>query len=124
MGSLQDFHSLLGKQNLGPSKVWISRTPFVPPRFVKKQGANTVERQVRSEIASRFKKDAKVEFLTRNEITSAHLHRFVRIRRAAGKMPPQDCFYGLRLTFETEVHGPLALGYASHFGLGLFVPME
>jgi len=122
MGCLQDFHSLLGKQILGLSRVWISRTPFVPPRFVKKQGANTVEGQVRSELASRGKNDAKVEFLTRDETTEGHLHRFVRVRRAAGKKSPQDRFYGLRLTFETEVHGPLTLGYGSHFGLGLFVP--
>ena len=121
MGSLQDFQPLLGEKTLGPSRVWISRTPFVPPRFVKQRGANTVEGQMLSELASRGLK-AKVELLTRDEITGAHLHRFVRIRRAAGKRPPQDCFFGLRLTFENEVSGPLTLGYASHFGLGLFIP--
>ena len=31
--------------------------------------------------------------------------------------------YGFRLTFPKPVHGPLAFGYASHFGLGLFVPV-
>jgi len=122
MGSLKDFQRLLGQQTLGPSRIWTSRTPFVPPRFVKKRGTNTVEGQVVSELASRGLK-AKVELLTRDEITKAHLHRFVRLRRAAGKLPPQDCFYGLKLTFEDEFRGPLALGYASHFGLGLFVPV-
>ena len=121
MGSLKDFQPILGQQIFGPSRVWVSRTPFVPPRFVKKSGANTVEGQVLSELASRGLK-AKVELLTRDEITGAHLHRFVRIRRAADKRPPQDCFFGLRLTFENEVSGPLTLGYASHFGLGLFIP--
>lgn len=122
MGGLKDFQSLLGQQTLGPSRVWISGTPFVPPRFVKKQGSNSVEGQVLSELASRGSK-AKVELLSRDEITKAHLHRFVRLRRAAGKLPPRDCFYGLKLTFEDEFHGPLALGYASHFGLGLFSPV-
>lgn len=28
------------------------------------------------------------------------------------------------LEFDQEVHGPLALGYGSHFGLGLFVPAD
>ncbi|MSR64876.1 MAG: type I-U CRISPR-associated protein Cas5/Cas6, partial [Verrucomicrobiae bacterium] len=32
--------------------------------------------------------------------------------------------YGFRLTFPKPVRGPLAFGYASHFGLGLFVPVE
>jgi CRISPR-associated protein Csb2 len=121
MGSLKDFQPLLGEKTLGPSRVWTSHTPFVPPRFVKKRGANTMENQVLSELASRGLK-AKVELLTRDEIAQRHLHRFVRLRRAAEKQPPQDCFYGLKLTFEKPFHGPLALGYASHFGLGLFMP--
>ncbi len=29
-----------------------------------------------------------------------------------------------KLTFAAPVPGPLALGYGSHFGLGLFVPMK
>jgi len=29
-----------------------------------------------------------------------------------------------KLTFPTPVSGPIALGYAAHFGLGLFVPMD
>lgn len=124
MGSLKDFHPLLSKQSLGPSRVWISRTPFIPPRFVKLRGANTVEGQARSELLSRFGVDAKVEILPKDEITQRHLHRFVRLRRHQGKLPPQDCFYGLRLTFESDFQGPLALGYASHFGLGLFVPIQ
>jgi CRISPR-associated protein Csb2 len=124
MGSLSDFQPLLGQQTLRPSCVWESRTPFVPPRFVKKRGTNTVEGQVLSELASRGFPKAKVEPLNRDETTDRRLHRFVRLRRAAGKLPPQDCFYGLRITFDEEVCGPLALGYASHFGLGLFEPAD
>jgi CRISPR-associated protein Csb2 len=123
MGKLANFQHLLGDQAIGPSRVWISRTPFIPPRFVKKTGANTVEGQVLSELASRGLK-ARVELLTRDEITRAHLHRFVRLRRATDRRPPQDCFFGLRLTFDNEVSSPLTLGYASHFGLGMFMPAE
>lgn len=122
MGSLKDFGSLLSEQTLGPSRVWISRTPFVPPRFVKPRGTNSVEGQIQSELASRNLPEAKVELLTRAETTAEHLHRFVRLRRASGKLPPQDCFFGLRITFDKAERGPIALGYASHFGLGLFVP--
>jgi CRISPR-associated protein Csb2 len=121
MGDIENFSALLGKKTLGPSRVWTSLTPFVPPRFAKMRGANTVEGQVLSELASRGL-NAKVELLTRDEISERNLHRFVRLRRAVGKPPPQDCFYGLKLTFEEPLRGPLALGYASHFGLGLFGP--
>jgi hypothetical protein len=30
----------------------------------------------------------------------------------------------LTIEFEQEIQGPLALGYGSHFGLGLFVPAD
>jgi len=124
MGSLKDFQHLIGNSVVGPSPVWVSRTPFVPPRFVKKRGANSVEGQVQSELAARFGVGAKVELLTLDQITQAHLHRFVRLRRDSGKAPPQDCFYGLKIVFESEVQGPISLGYGSHFGLGLFVPAD
>jgi CRISPR-associated protein Csb2 len=122
MGSLTDFQSLLGKHVTGPSRVWTSRTPYVPPRHIKRRGMNTVQGQAQRELASRFHHEAEVELLTRDEMTVRRFHRFVRIRRDEGKQPPQDCFYGLRLTFVQAVAGPLALGYGSHFGLGLFVP--
>jgi CRISPR-associated protein Csb2 len=31
---------------------------------------------------------------------------------------------GLRIELERQVRGPIALGYGSHFGLGLFVPQH
>lgn len=31
---------------------------------------------------------------------------------------------GLTVEFDQEVQGPLALGYGSHFGLGLFIPVD
>jgi CRISPR-associated protein Csb2 len=32
-----------------------------------------------------------------------------------------DAGYALRLRFAEPIRGPLSLGYAAHFGLGLFV---
>jgi hypothetical protein len=46
-----------------------------------------------------------------------HFHRF-RSRR--GEKQPDALGTFLRLTFAEPVQGPLALGYGSHFGLGLF----
>jgi CRISPR-associated protein Csb2 len=42
--------------------------------------------------------------------------------RSSGSRPAVSEGYGFRITFSEEVAGPIALGYASHFGLGLFIP--
>ena len=47
------------------------------------------------------------------------LRHYVRARRRASP-PPVDAGHVLQLNFADPVRGPLALGYASHFGLGLF----
>ena len=46
-------------------------------------------------------------------------HRVVQVPQ-----PPQDSGLSVRLSFDNPVQGPLALGYASHFGLGLFAAEE
>ncbi len=53
---------------------------------------------------------------------SSRYRHFRRARRDAAKAPPAALALGLRLTFDQPVAGPLCLGYASHFGLGLFEP--
>ena len=35
------------------ARVWVSVTPFVPPRFLKRRGANTLVGQINAELASR-----------------------------------------------------------------------
>lgn len=120
MGGLADLAALVGSRTLGPATVWVSITPFVPPRFLKTRGANTLLGQVQAELTTRGLPPAEVEVLTREEIVRRRLHRFVRLRREPAKAPPQNCFFGLRLRFAEPVPGPVCLGYASHFGLGLF----
>jgi CRISPR-associated protein Csb2 len=106
---------------LGPpegSTAWVSATPFVPPRFLKPKGKDTLEGQVQAELASRVL-PAAAQITPDPELTKA-LRHFVR-RRAHGGVPPKvDAGYGLRLQFSEPIHGPLLLGYASHYGLGLF----
>ena len=123
MGSLNDCQSLAGPHALGPSTVWESRTPFVAPRHVKRNGTNTLINQIRSELTYRNLPEASVDILSRDETVARGMHRFVRLRRDAAKAPPQDHFVSVRLTFAEPISGPLVLGYAAHFGLGLFVPV-
>ena len=48
-------------------------------------------------------------------------YRFIRARRDRDRAPPAPRFFDLRLALARPAAGPIALGYASHLGLGLFV---
>lgn len=55
---------------------------------------------------------------------STRWRHFRRERDRQDRKPPLPAAFGLRLAFDQPVRGPIALGYASHFGLGLFVPVH
>jgi CRISPR-associated protein Csb2 len=109
---------------LGPADgvtKWISHTPFVPPRFLKKSGKNTLAGQVAAELASRELPEAvAVKTLEPCEnVLYLRQRHFIRLRRH-GPQAPIDCGFSLELHFAQPIKGPLCLGYGSHFGLGLF----
>jgi len=106
---------------LGPpegAEFWQSVTPLVLPRFLKSKGKDTLEGQVQAELASRGLPAA--EWIEVDRQLTIDLRHFVRRRVHGGVPPKQDAGYGLRLRFAKPVRGPLLLGYASHYGLGLF----
>jgi CRISPR-associated protein Csb2 len=49
---------------------------------------------------------------------------FDRFRRKRGLTQPDPLGRVLELRFAAPIRGPLALGFACHFGLGLFAPMN
>ena len=55
------------------------------------------------------------------ERSPLHFHRF---RAGAGEKQPDPTGTFLRITFPQPITGPLAIGYGSHFGLGLFQPED
>ncbi len=115
--SVERVASVGGIATVGGARVWSSMTPFVPPRYVKPRGKNSLEGQVQAELASRGLPEASsVEVL--EGLTSA-MRSFVRVRRG-GRRPPVDMGYALRIELIRPVFGPITLGYAGHFGLGLF----
>ncbi|HOE66824.1 MAG TPA: type I-U CRISPR-associated protein Csb2 [Candidatus Hydrogenedentes bacterium] len=128
-GSLDDLRRLPKRISakldglIGPksgARTWTSLTPFVPPRFVKKSGkSNDLISQVNAELSSRGLPEAAVNFIPWDSEESHRLRHCVRMRKH-GAPPPQDIGYLLQLTFAEPVHGPISLGYASHFGLGAF----
>lgn len=125
--------------HVAESKTWVSSTPFVPPRHLKSRGKDDLAGQVRAELASRGFQGAehvRVEVETLDEqrrpgwidaagvpVPSPRYRTHRRERLDPSRRPPQRAGYHLRLTFDGVVRGPIALGYASHFGLGVFEPL-
>lgn len=127
VGTLSDLRAIgagLGvavERLLGPiqgATSWISATPFVPPRHLKKRGRSSLVGQVEEELTVRGFPPAKVEVLEWTHETLP-LRHFVR-RRQRGPKPPVDAGFAIRLRFDDRVVGPICLGYGSHFGLGRF----
>jgi CRISPR-associated protein Csb2 len=158
-GVLDDFRpkGLSGIPELGSSEVWLSTTPFVPPRFLKASSKNSLRGQLEAELEGRgFPRPERIEIQLEGEsgknwapiesfwsVWKAHRGsaslngvrseepvrllsrewRLFRRERVTGQhRPPMSLGVGIRLTFREPVTGPLCLGYASHFGLGLFSP--
>ncbi|MGJ5819867.1 type I-G CRISPR-associated protein Csb2 [Paludibaculum fermentans] len=106
------------------ARTWISATPFVPPRFLKRSGANTLGGQINAELSSRgLPMVEEISPLPRTPESLA-LRHYVRSRRRGGVPPPLDVGYALKLTFSQPIRGPLTIGYGSHFGLGLFLSIN
>lgn len=113
---------------VGPAETWRAVTPFTPSRYPKKnrdQWQGFVVNEIGRELRLRGC-DAAVDV----EFVDGPWTAFVRHRPSArvrrDKRQGQAHLPGqfLRLRFAQPVHGPLALGWLSHFGLGLFVPEQ
>lgn len=115
---------ILGDRIDGRARVWTSLTPFIAPRFTKPSGKNRIIGQVEAECQVRGLPVPTIEELPREEIVARDFLRFIRKRGDGHPQPPVTVPYALTLTFPEPVAGPIALGYGSHFGLGLFVAVE
>jgi CRISPR-associated protein Csb2 len=128
---------------VGTGTVWQSAAPFVPPRFLKNGGRNTLLNQVQAELRSRGLPGAtrvEIEVIgaggqpewidaatwsPRSPVRRSLRFRHFRIERdKEGRAPKQRLAFTLRLHFGEPIQGPITLGYASHFGLGLFSPQR
>ena len=116
------------------SAVWRSVTPYLHPWHLKKPEMRTPEAtaaailaQLRREWCARG--SALPDIVEIRELPSIqhggrtlrplHFHRF---RRKRGLVQPDSLGRLLEVRFAQPIHGPLALGFACHFGLGLFAP--
>lgn len=125
-----------------PSRRWLSATPFLLTRHPKtyKDGRPKLdpagrqvdgpEAQLRREWEWLHPGGARistVRFLVCHEPHGGSRRvRWTEYRRwrETGRGPAFAHPYGLEVVFDREVAGPIALGYASHYGLGLFIPAD
>lgn len=122
---VQGSRNLLGepRSDREPPLVFRSLTPFVPPRYLKRVGKNSMAGQINEELRSRGLPQARRVRVLEEE--SKALRHFIRTR-TRGVNPPQppvDVGFAMEIEFEQPPpmeRLPLALGYGSHFGLGIF----
>lgn len=133
----------------GPARAWVSATPFVVSRHLKTRGRKKdppdcrgvegrphfAERVLREELARWLgwhPEPVGPDAVTVEQLADQRLGRGVTFRplefRRSRAKPGDDglrrAAAGFRVTFPRPVAGPLGLGHACHFGLGLFVPAD
>ena len=112
-----------GARIFGTFTRWRSVTPFLASGHLKASG---YAGEVRRLLKRRGLPSADVEITELKAIDvggaprrAIHFHRF---RSRSREAQPDAAGAFLRIAFPNAVQGPLAIGYASHFGLGLSIP--
>jgi len=112
------------------SAIWQSVTPYLRPWHLKKKPPEL------EQLTAFIRKECKLRGWIQNlesverlpAITingkARRVTRFHRFRNKRDITQPDTQGYFLRLQFSQSVSGPLALGFACHYGLGVFVPMN
>jgi CRISPR-associated protein Csb2 len=139
MGRPEDFcrpESGCSPPLLARSRTWISLTPFLPTRHAKVTRAGAAKRDARGlQIGSPehelrrllflagFPEPVAVESVPFAEIggRKTSWSSFCRERSCGEGRRAGSAGYGFRIEFPEPVQGPVAVGYAAHFGMGMFV---
>ena len=130
LGTTEDFRNV---PILGMAKRWVSATPLILTRHVKHRKISgkvriidSPEDQIHAEIKNRYGDsyrlksimlDDSPDELRDTKVRPAHFFG----RRKRGSIGDGQ-LYKAQLEFGEYVSGPITLGYASHYGLGMFVP--
>jgi CRISPR-associated protein Csb2 len=129
LGRPSDFRSELFGGPAGAARSWVSVTPYVGPSHVgRSRRGYHLRKAIRRELRRRaflwpgvgvqaVEELAATDPAWRGGLRPFEFHR--------GRSRPGDDGYRrpfalFRVTFTAPIEGPLCLGYASHYGLGLF----
>lgn len=132
---------------LGTSSVWVSATPYIATRYAKTRGrhgidirspearADFLQNDIRAQLAA-VRPDLAAAYASTLSISPLcddnHVFKvrdrwrtiqFRRSRRKTGDDGRRRLAGAFSLTFPCPVSGPIALGWSSHFGMGLFLPV-
>ena len=112
-----------GARIFAASDRWRSLTPFLAAGHLKASGYRGEVRRLLKRRGLGATDVAVTEIKTIDvggtERRAIHFHRF---RSRGREMRPDAAGALLRIVLPEPLEGPLAIGYGSHFGLGLFVP--
>ena len=134
LGQPSDFRADLFGGPAGKERVWVSATPFVGAGHTGRCGRNrylrkSLRRELRRWVEQRQPgvKVESVDILTEQDDHWRDHPRPLEFQR--GRSRKGDDGYSrpigaFRLTFSEPVCGPISLGYACHFGMGRFSPMN
>lgn len=129
-----------GRGPWAPASTWSSVTPYVLTRYPKRhrdgrpklndfgEQKDGAEDQIRREWLLRQAVDptlpnlVAIELQAHHTLSSGRTIRWIQYRRwrQHGRGATSGFAFGFRLHFAAPVSGPIALGYACHFGLGQF----
>lgn len=134
LGQPADFRATLFGGPAGEAREWVSVTPYVGPahigrfhrdRYLRKAIRRELRRWAMAQKASGIEVE-NVDLISDKDTAWAPRPRpfeFSRGRSRRGDDGYQRPFGLFRATFSRSVTGPLCVGYASHYGLGLFRPV-
>ncbi|MCK9172527.1 MAG: type I-U CRISPR-associated protein Csb2 [Desulfuromonas thiophila] len=122
-GPLGDFVDV--SPHVGCGQRWQSVTPYLRPWHIKKNFG--VAEQIRRECRLRgLPEPVKIRPIP--EVLISNVPRrpvhFYRFRSKRGLVQPDTSGALVEIEFPQVVSGPLALGFACHYGLGLFAPIK
>ena len=128
-GKVDDF---VGVSSLfGKSKQWRSLTPYVLTRH-RKRDSDSPEEQIAREVKLRpglpqlvnviLDHNPKKRIAPMKDGRSDGFRPFDFFTYRQGRGSNAGGAFSFELEFEEDVPGPIALGFACHYGLGLFVP--
>lgn len=140
LGNSKNFdHGPMAKSN-----VWRSATPYISTRFFKTRGRNSVNikspedrikalesdirrilAEVRTDLSEATIARVEVQPIPGGKIGPYLTSQFKRRRRRkSGDDGGRRMTGAFKIILPEAVKGPLALGWSSHFGMGLFLPAD